>query len=106
MPGKLASADIRQAFWYRPIVAPPKSYEKWNAFMKAFAQHLIDRYGIDEVAQWYFEVWNEPNLDFLGRPAERTDLLQTLRRDGAIVESGESAAACGRTGDGAGRVGG
>ncbi len=29
-----------------------------------FAQHLVDRYGIDEVAQWYFEVWNEPNIDF------------------------------------------
>jgi xylan 1,4-beta-xylosidase len=23
-------------------------------------------YGIDEVAQWYFEVWNEPNIDFWG----------------------------------------
>src|SRR6202040_878692 len=27
--------------------------------------------GIDEVAQWYFEVWNEPNLDFwTGTPAQ------------------------------------
>jgi xylan 1,4-beta-xylosidase len=32
--------------------------------MKHFAQHLVDRYGIDEVASWYFEVWNEPNIDF------------------------------------------
>jgi xylan 1,4-beta-xylosidase len=37
----------------------------------AFAAHLIDRYGIDEVAQWYFEVWNEPNLDFwVGQPKQ------------------------------------
>ena len=34
--------------------------------MKHFARHLIDRYGIDEVSQWYFEVWNEPNIDFWG----------------------------------------
>ena len=41
--------------------------------MTAFAQHLVDRYGIDEVSQWYFEVWNEPNLDFwTGRPAQQT----------------------------------
>ena len=32
--------------------------------MRAFREHLVDRYGIDEVAQWYFEVWNEPNIDF------------------------------------------
>jgi len=32
---------------------------------------LVDRYGIDEVAQWYFEVWNEPNLDFwAGEPKQ------------------------------------
>jgi xylan 1,4-beta-xylosidase len=73
MPKKLAAEDIRQSFWYRPIVAPPKDYAKWDAFMRAFAQHLVDRYGIDEVAQWYFEVWNEPNLDFWGgRPNEPT----------------------------------
>ena len=29
-------------------------------------RHLIARYGIDEVSEWYFEVWNEPNLDFWG----------------------------------------
>ena len=38
-----------------------------------FAQHLVDRYGIDEVSQWYFEVWNEPNLDFwAGDPKQQT----------------------------------
>lgn len=34
--------------------------------MRRFASHLVDRYGIDEVSQWYFEVWNEPNIDFWG----------------------------------------
>jgi len=73
MPGKLASADIRQAFWYKPIVAPPKDYDRWGKLISAFAKHLIDRYGIDEVSQWYFEVWNEPNLDFwAGDPKETT----------------------------------
>ncbi len=31
---------------------------------RQFGQHLIDRYGAAEVSQWYFEVWNEPNIDF------------------------------------------
>jgi xylan 1,4-beta-xylosidase len=73
MPGKLASADTRQAFWYRPIVAPPKDYDRWAAMISAFAKHLVDRYGIEEVSQWYFEVWNEPNIDFwAGNPKDAT----------------------------------
>jgi xylan 1,4-beta-xylosidase len=71
MPYALASKNSIQGFWYKPNVAPPKDYAKWDALIRAFAQHLIDRYGIDEVAQWYFEVWNEPNIDFwAGEPKQ------------------------------------
>jgi xylan 1,4-beta-xylosidase len=73
MPEKLASRHDIQAFWYKPNVSPPKDYAKWDALITAFAQHLVDRYGIDEVSQWYFEVWNEPNLDFWGgHPSQPT----------------------------------
>ena len=73
MPGKLASRQAVHSFKYHPIVAPPRDYAKWDALIAAFAAHLIDRYGIDEVAQWYFEVWNEPNLDFwTGQPKQRS----------------------------------
>jgi len=27
-----------------------------------FVKHIIQRYGLQEVRNWYFEVWNEPNL--------------------------------------------
>jgi len=73
MPKKLALRQDVHAFWYKQIVAPPKDYAKWDALMRAFAQHLIDRYGVDEVTQWYFEVWNEPNIDFwTGDPKQPT----------------------------------
>jgi xylan 1,4-beta-xylosidase len=73
MPKKLAASEIYQAFWYHPNVSPPKSWTAWDGLMTAFAQHLIERYGIDEVSQWYFEVWNEPNLDFWGgQPRQST----------------------------------
>jgi xylan 1,4-beta-xylosidase len=74
MPKKLAlrPQDLH-AFWYKQVVSPPKDYTKWDALMTAFAQHLIERYGVEEVSSWYFEVWNEPNLDFwTGRPAQQT----------------------------------
>ena len=73
MPDALASKNSIQAFWYKPNVSPPKDYAKWDALIGAFAQHLVDRYGIAEVAQWYFEVWNEPNIDFwAGEPKQAT----------------------------------
>lgn len=73
MPYKLASRQSIQGFWYKPNVAPPKDYAKWDGLIRAFAQHLVDRYGIGEVSQWYFEVWNEPNIDFwAGEPKQAT----------------------------------
>jgi len=73
MPPKLAASNILQPFWYKPNVSPPKDWGRWDDLIAAFTQHLIDRYGVDEVAQWYFEVWNEPNLDFWGgQPKQST----------------------------------
>jgi xylan 1,4-beta-xylosidase len=74
MPKKLSSdPGALHAFWYRQNVAPPKDWGKWDQLIQAFAGHLIQRYGEDEVAQWYFEVWNEPNIDFwVGVPKQAT----------------------------------
>ncbi len=73
MPKQLAAQETYQPFWYRPIVAPPKDWAKWDDLITHFAQHLVDRYGIGEVSRWYFEVWNEPNLDFwAGDPRQST----------------------------------
>jgi len=74
MPKKLASReDALHAFWYKQNVSPPKDYAKWDEMITQFTKHLVDRYGIDEVSQWYFEVWNEPNIDFwVGNPKQST----------------------------------
>jgi xylan 1,4-beta-xylosidase len=74
MPGKLAASPaVQQPFWYHPIVSPPKDMERWQTLVSQFTKHLVDRYGINEVSQWYFEVWNEPNIDFwAGDPKQQT----------------------------------
>lgn len=43
---------------------PPKDYAKWGALIHAVTQHLVERYGKETVLQWYFEVWNEPDIDY------------------------------------------
>lgn len=73
MPKKMAARQDLHAFWYKQVVSPPTDYNQWGALVEAFTRHLVERYGIDEVASWYFEVWNEPNIDFwTGRPAQST----------------------------------
>lgn len=63
MPECLASGD-KTCFHYKGNITPPKDYVKWTHFIEAFTKHIIERYGAEEVRSWYFEVWNEPNLDF------------------------------------------
>ncbi len=90
MPYKLASRPDFQSFWYHPNVSPPKDYAKWDDLVTQFMKHLVDRYGIDEVANWYFEVWNEPNLDFwAGAPKLETyfELYDHTARDIKAVSS-------------------
>ena len=74
MPKKMAAdPNLTQSFFYRPVVSPPKDYALWDTLIRALAQHVIARYGIEEVASWKFEVWNEPNLDFwAGDPRQAT----------------------------------
>jgi xylan 1,4-beta-xylosidase len=61
MPAALASGS-RTIFWWKGNVTPPKDYKKWEDLIRNLTEHFTERYGVDEVKTWYFEVWNEPNL--------------------------------------------
>lgn len=62
MPSVLARDPEQTVFTYRGIISPPRDWTEWHDVVVALAQHLVDRYGIDEVSTWGFEVWNEANL--------------------------------------------
>jgi xylan 1,4-beta-xylosidase len=49
--------DVISAGW----AFPPKDYAKWSELAYQWTKHCVERYGREEVEQWYFEVWNEPN---------------------------------------------
>ncbi len=74
MPGKLADSNpVLHPFWYKPVVSPPRDWDRWEGLVYQFTRHLVERYGVEEVATWYLEVWNEPNIDFwAGNPKEAT----------------------------------
>ena len=43
---------------------PPKDYKLWGELVRHYVAHLVARYGRDQVATWYFEVWNEPDIGY------------------------------------------
>ncbi|HEV2210894.1 MAG TPA: beta-xylosidase [Verrucomicrobiae bacterium] len=43
---------------------PPKDYRKWGDLAFEWARHCVEKYGRPEVQQWYWEVWNEPNIGY------------------------------------------
>jgi len=65
-------------FFYRANVTPPRDYAKWADLITRLVKHWVDRYGVEEVRSWYFEVWNEPNLDafWKGKQADYFKLYQ------------------------------
>jgi len=71
MPKALAASQTPHAFWYKPLPNPPSDYGRWSELVYQVAHHAEERYGSAEVRQWYFEVWNEPNIDFwTGQPRQ------------------------------------
>lgn len=61
MPIAIASGSTT-VFSYQANVTPPTNYRKWEELVHKLASHWVERYGLHEVREWFFEVWNEPNL--------------------------------------------
>jgi xylan 1,4-beta-xylosidase len=54
---------------------PPKDYAKWGELVYRWVRHEVERHGADEVASWYWEVWNEPDISYWhGAPDEYNKL--------------------------------
>jgi xylan 1,4-beta-xylosidase len=41
---------------------PPSDYKMWGELVRKYTEHLVQRYGRQQVSTWYFEVWNEPDI--------------------------------------------
>ncbi len=55
-------------FWYNGHagrINPPDNYQRWRDLIREIVLHCEARYGVEEVRnQWYFEVYNEPDLPY------------------------------------------
>ena len=83
MPRDLARDPGRTVFTWEGIISPPRDWDRWADLVRSLAEHLVQRYGLDEVvSRWAFEVWNEPNLEVFwsGTPAEYFRLYDVSAR--------------------------
>jgi len=60
MPSALKQNN-KTVFWWKANVTSPVSYAKWAELITQLLRHFEVRYGVKEVEQWPFEIWNEPN---------------------------------------------
>ena len=68
-PLAMRSSDLSIFYWKGNTSHPdPK---KWAGLVDAFVRHVQQRYGKEEVRSWFFEVWNEPNLDGFWEKADQ-----------------------------------
>lgn len=68
-PQALKTSD-NSIFWWKGNTSHPKP-KMWAALVDAFVRHLEARHGREQVRSWYFEVWNEPNLDGFWEKADQ-----------------------------------
>lgn len=59
-PAAMKTSEQTLFYWKGNTSHPDPA--KWTQLIDAYVRHIRARYGADEVRQWYFEVWNEPNL--------------------------------------------
>ena len=78
-PKDIAAKESKTVFWWKGLTTPDVTkFPQWGELVKRFTQHCIDRYGLEEVKKWYFEVWNEPNIGFFtGTKSQYLELYKT-----------------------------
>lgn len=59
-PSAMKTSEQTLFYWKGNTSHPDPA--KWTQLIDAYVRHIRARYGAEEVRQWYFEVWNEPNL--------------------------------------------
>lgn len=60
-PKAMATSNNSIFYWQGNTSHPNPA--AWKDLVAAFVRHIEARYGQAEVRTWFFEVWNEPNLD-------------------------------------------
>lgn len=62
---KVLSLASNKVIYFRNSYGNQKNFNKSLDLLENFIIHCINRYGIKEVSQWYFEFWKEGEIDYV-----------------------------------------
>ncbi len=86
MPRGLAT-QVETLFWWKAHCSPPKDMGRWVDLVTATVTHWVERYGLNEVRRWRFEVWNEPNLVPMFWTGTRTEYFELYEATARAVKA-------------------
>jgi xylan 1,4-beta-xylosidase len=89
MPEAFASGT-KTVFAYEANITPPRDYKQWSNLIEQLVSHCVDRYGKREVREWFFEVWNEPNLSCFWAGTQR-DYFKLYRYTAGAIKNIDAA---------------
>jgi xylan 1,4-beta-xylosidase len=84
-PEAMATSSQTIFYWQGNTSHPEP--EAWGALVDAFVRHLRQRYGEEEVRSWYFEVWNEPNLDGFWERADQKAYFELYENTARTIKA-------------------
>jgi xylan 1,4-beta-xylosidase len=76
------AAGVQYSQIYTGWAYPPTDYVKWGELVHQWARHTVQRYGVNEVKTWYWEVWNEPDIGYWQGTPEEFQKLYDFAADG------------------------
>ncbi len=96
-PVELSTDKRIHVNYYHAELSAPSSYPKWNELIYRMTMHFIERYGLECIRQWYFEVWNEPDLnigleDYL--ELYKNTVLSVRKADNSLIVGGPATSKC------------
>jgi xylan 1,4-beta-xylosidase len=74
---KMLSKSIEERVVIQTI--SKKTSREWRNLTRSFLLQCVERYGIEEVETWYFEIWRHPDLLILDLDND-TDLAENVRK--------------------------
>lgn len=86
MPEELKKIN-ETIFWWKGNISPPKDIKLWTDLVEAFIKHCINRYGMEEVKSWYFEVWNEPEYEYVFWAGTKEEYFKFYKETALAIKS-------------------
>lgn len=86
MPSEIKRRN-ETTFWWKANISQPRDIKLWTDLVVEFIKHCVNRYGLKEVETWYFEVWNEPDLEHVFWIGGKEEYFEFYRQTALAVKS-------------------